>query len=138
MHYFEVTFKSTIKGGFKIGVTKSLDFDRDSSFCDHATGFGYYSLGQLRTGSNKQGNSLIMRGIRYGDYLQPGKHTVGVLINLNQGRVVFYINGSIAGDAYSGLEFKEGPLYPAVAIREGVRAELLSTVYNVNDILSQL
>jgi len=32
-------------GAFKIGVSKTLDFDRNRCFSDFDTGYGFYSLG---------------------------------------------------------------------------------------------
>lgn len=39
----------------KIGVVKSLDFDRQKAFSDSQEGYAYYTLGQLRHGDHAKG-----------------------------------------------------------------------------------
>lgn len=55
-HYFEIKF-SNAKDGFKIGVSRTKDFDLDKSFCDFRTGYGFFSKGQLRYGSDSMGKT---------------------------------------------------------------------------------
>jgi hypothetical protein len=42
--YFEITIAKDCKG-FKVGLTQTLDFDLDVSFCDFNTGYAYFSKG---------------------------------------------------------------------------------------------
>ena len=44
--------------GFKIGLTKSVDFDLDKSFCDYETGYAFFSKGQLRHDSDSMGKNF--------------------------------------------------------------------------------
>lgn len=39
----------------KVGVVKSLDFDREKAFSDSKEGYAYYTLGQLRHGDHAKG-----------------------------------------------------------------------------------
>lgn len=55
--YFEITIAKDCKG-FKIGLTQTLDFDLDASFCDFSTGYAYFNKGQLRHESDSMGKSL--------------------------------------------------------------------------------
>jgi hypothetical protein len=55
VHYWEIIADSRTENELKIGVTTSKEFDLNSAFCDHAFGFAYYGLGQLRHNSNASG-----------------------------------------------------------------------------------
>jgi hypothetical protein len=55
--YFEMKINKGCKG-FKIGLTKSVDFDLDKSFCDYETGYAFFSKGQLRHDSDSMGKNF--------------------------------------------------------------------------------
>jgi hypothetical protein len=53
-HYFEINIRNGAKG-FKVGVSRTQDFDLDKSFCDFGNGYAYFSKGQLRHNSDSMG-----------------------------------------------------------------------------------
>lgn len=55
INYWEIIADQKTENELKIGVTTNRDFDLNSAFCDHAFGFAYYGLGQLRHNSNASG-----------------------------------------------------------------------------------
>ena len=56
--YFEISISKDCKG-FKVGVTRTLNFDMNKSFCDFETGYAFFSQGQLRHNSDSMGRVLI-------------------------------------------------------------------------------
>jgi hypothetical protein len=57
--YFEIKINNGCQG-FKVGVTKSLDFDLDASFSDYETGYAFFSKGQLRHDSHSMGKISVL------------------------------------------------------------------------------
>ena len=56
-------------------------------------------------------------------YAEPCKekesHRIGVFVNILRGEIGFAIDGNVSSIAFKGEELKQGPFYPAVALREG-------------------
>lgn len=62
-------------------------------------------------------------------------HVIGVLVNMTRGEIGFTINGQFHGIAFYAEELKEGPLYPAIALREGGQARFCKVLGNPEDFL---
>lgn len=147
-HYFEILITNCDRG-FKVGVSKTQDFDLSKSFCDFRTGYGFFSRGQLRNGSDSMGklnytynnflkssiyfNNLL--GVKYGKKCKFGAVRIGVFINVNRGQIGFTVNNIFHGVAFEGKDFKEGPFYPAVSLREGGKATFCKITSNPDDII---
>ena len=104
VHYFEIKI---LKGKhFKIGVsTKNCKFD--AAFSDFAEGWAYYSSGSLRNNSPSKGPS-------YGKTFKEGD-TVGVILDLIEGKIIFSKNEEIFPVAFENPELLKLELYPACA-----------------------
>lgn len=139
--YFEITIQRGCEG-FKVGVTRSLNFDMNKSFSDFDTGYAFFSQGQLRHGSDSYGETLfpnlIHLGVRFGEPCKPKEaHKIGVFLNLLRGEIGFSINGQFISIAFRGEELKQGPFYPAVALREGGAATFGKVVKNPDEIIEK-
>lgn len=89
-------------------MSTSRDFDLNSAFCDHAFGYAYYGLGQLRHNSNASGAQYGKRFKKDG--------VLGVCLNMNKGTLGFSLNGEFLGIAFTNEALKKGPIYPAVSL----------------------
>lgn len=107
-HYWEIIADPRTENELKIGVTTNRDFDLNSAFCDHAFGYAYYGLGQLRHNSNASGNQYGKRFKKEG--------VLGVFLNMNKGTLSFALNGEYMGVAFNIEALKKGPIYPAVSL----------------------
>ena len=92
----------------KIGVTTSNVFDLNTAFCDHAFGYAFYGLGQLRHGSNASGPQYGKRFKKEG--------VLGIYLNMDRGILAFSLNGINMGVAYTDPGLTSGPIYPAVSL----------------------
>ena len=108
IHYWEIAADNRTENELKIGVTTSREFDLNSAFCDHAFGYAYYGLGQLRHSSNAS-------GIQYGKRFKK-EGVLGVCLNMNKGTLSFALNGEFMGVAFTADALKKGPIYPAVSL----------------------
>lgn len=109
IHYWEIIIDPITENELKIGVYCGFSMDNyNVAFCDTNLGFGFYGTGQLRNGSNSQGNG----------YGQPVKNqgTVGVYLNMNKGHLYFTLNGASLGLAYNNPRLTVGPIFPAVSL----------------------
>lgn len=68
----------------KIGVSRQLNQQFDTAFCDNDDGWAMYN-GELRHGSNNSGS-------QYGQSVKAGD-IVGVLLDSSNGTLSFSING---------------------------------------------
>ncbi|CAD8109323.1 unnamed protein product [Paramecium sonneborni] len=106
--YWEIEADDRTENELKIGVTTQRDFNYNSAFCDFEYGWAYYGLAQLRHNSNATGPSFGKRFKKEG--------TLGICLNMNQGTLMFSLNGEFMGCAYKDERLKQGPIYPAVAL----------------------
>jgi hypothetical protein len=75
-------------------------------------------------------------GIKYGTNCRSKEsHTIGVFVNITRGEIGFSINGTFHGIGFSGEELKEGPFYPAIALREGGEASFSKVTRNPDEFL---
>jgi hypothetical protein len=82
----------------------------ESAFCDGFQGFGLYSSGQLRNGSK-------IGGQKYGEPFRGtiDKDTIGVYVDLVEGRLFFSKNGKVFRTAFQGGTLLNGEVYAACA-----------------------
>lgn len=73
--------------------------------------------------------------MKYGEKCRGNYNTVGVFVNTNRGQIGFSVNGVFCGVAFEGEEFRQGPFYPAVALREGAMATFVKMTENPDEIL---
>ncbi|CAD8116560.1 unnamed protein product [Paramecium sonneborni] len=106
--YWEIEADDRTENELKIGITTQRDFNYDSAFCDFEYGWAYYGLAQLRHNSNATGPSFGKRFKKEG--------TLGICLNMNQGTLMFSLNGEYMGCAYKDEKLKQGPIFPAVAL----------------------
>ena len=108
VHYFEVIADKRTESELKIGVTKDLDFNYDTSFSDYEFGWAFYGVGQLRHNNNASGENYGKKFKKYG--------TLGVFLDMNKGILSFALDKEYFGIAYKSEELKHGPIYPAVSL----------------------
>lgn len=108
VHYWELHIDPRTENEIKVGVSLSDSFDLKSAFCDYKTGFGYYGLGQLRTGSNSEGPT-------YGKKFKK-EEVIGIFLNMTEGILSFSVDKEYCGVAFKSDELKQGPIWPAVSI----------------------
>lgn len=76
----------------KIGVVTNNTFNKSTAFCDLDHGFGFYSLGKLRNGSNANGSDY---GIKF-----KNSGTCGVYLDMTKGILAFSYDGKSLGKAF--------------------------------------
>ena len=108
VHYFEIIADKRTESELKIGVTKDLDFNYDTSFSDYEFGWAFYGVGQLRHNNNASGENYGKKFKKYG--------TLGVFLDMNKGILSFALDKEYFGIAYKSEELKHGPIYPAVSL----------------------
>ncbi|CAD8198626.1 unnamed protein product [Paramecium pentaurelia] len=106
--YWEIKVDKRTENELKIGVTNKRDFNYDQAFCDFEYGWAYYGLAQLRHNSNANGPTYGKKFKNDGE--------IGVCLNMNQGTLMFSLNGEFLGCAFKDEKLKVGPIYPAVAL----------------------
>jgi hypothetical protein len=94
------------------------DFEPNSAFCDFEFGYAYYGLGQLRHGSNANGNAYGKKFKKEG--------VLGVCLNMVKGTLSFSLDGAYFGVAFQNEQFKKGPIWPAVALLHSAGCRLVS------------
>ncbi|EGR32707.1 spry domain protein [Ichthyophthirius multifiliis] len=107
-HYWEIIPNSKTQKEFKVGVCLSNQFNIETAFCDFKIGYGYYTIGQLRFGSNQSGK-------QYGKKIK-NEGVLGVFLNIDKGQLSFSLNGEYLGIAYECENLKKGPIYPAISL----------------------
>lgn len=74
-------------------------------------------------------------------YAEPCKekenHKIGVFVNISRGEIGFSIDGNFSNIAFKSEDLKQGPFYPAVALREGGIASFGKVIKNPEDILNK-
>ena len=65
-------------------------------------------------------------------------HKIGVFVNVSRGEIGFSINGNFSNIAFKGDELKQGPFYPAVALREGGVASFGKVIKNPEEMLNKI
>ena len=108
VHYWEIEADGRTENELKIGVTKNLNFNYDTSFSDYNFGWAFYGVGQLRHGNNATGDVYGKKFKKTG--------VLGVFLDMNRGILSFAINGDYCGIAYLSEELKSGPIYAAVSL----------------------
>ncbi len=110
------------KFDFKVGVTSSKDFAQDKkAFCDLETGFGLFTLGQTRHGSDNL-------GFYYGEKLDHQFETVIIMeLNMGSGEIKYTLNRKDYGVAFENQLLTKGVWYPAIAVRGEVESILIQT-----------
>ena len=98
-------------------MTTSRDLDFSKSFSDSRDGFSFYTLGQLRNGSDSM-------GYKYGERMAKDGR-VGVLIDISKGQIQLFLNGKNFGLAFESDQLKKGPIYPAISLREDTKIKFL-------------
>lgn len=111
-HYWEIHISDTTENELKIGITANKAFNMDSAFCDYSFGFGFYTVGGTRSGSNAGGGP-------YGEAVQSAD-TIGVYFNTTTGRLMFQKKGKSWGEAFPPEKvlsaIKGQPVYVSVAL----------------------
>ncbi|KAL4466063.1 hypothetical protein ABPG74_004300 [Tetrahymena malaccensis] len=107
-HYFEIQLDQMTENELKIGVVTQNTFNKNTAFCDTENGFGYYTIGKLRNGSNAHGS----------DYGAKFKNSgvCGVYIDLQKGVLAFSYNSTFLGVAYKNNNLTKSPIYASVAL----------------------
>jgi len=108
IHYWEIHADPRTENELKIGVSVKKDFEPNTAFCDFDYGFAYYGLGQLRHGSNANGNAFGKKFKKEG--------VLGVCLDMNKGTLSFALDGVSMGVAFHAEALKKGPIWPAVAL----------------------
>ena len=108
IHYFEIIADRRTENELKIGVTKNLNFNYDTSFCDYVFGWAFYGIGQLRHGNNSTGEIYGKKFKKNG--------TLGVFLDMNKGILSFGLDGEYLGVAFRDEELKGGNIYAAVSL----------------------
>ena len=108
IHYFEIIADRRTENELKIGVTKNLNFNYDTSFCDYDFGWAFYGIGQLRHGNNATGEIYGKKFKKNG--------VLGVFLDMNKGILSFGLDGEYLGVAFRDEELKGGNIYAAVSL----------------------
>lgn len=107
-HYWEIVADRRTENELKIGVTKNLNFNYDTSFSDYNFGWAFYGVGQLRHGNNATGDVYGKKFKKSG--------VLGVFLDMNRGILSFAIDGEYFGIGFQSEELKSGSIYPAVSL----------------------
>lgn len=118
VHYWEIHADPRTENELKIGISLKKDFEPNSAFCDFEFGYAYYGLGQLRHGSNANGNAYGKKFKKEG--------ALGICLNMTKGTLSFSLDGNYFGVAFQSEQFKKGPIWPAVALLHSAGCKLVS------------
>ena len=108
VHYWEISADRRTENELKIGITKNINFNYDTSFSDYNFGWAFYGVGQLRHGNNATGNIYGKKFKKSG--------TLGVFLDMNRGILSFAIDGEYFGIGFQSDELKSGPIWAAVSL----------------------
>ena len=108
VHYFEIIADRRTENELKIGVTKNINFNYDTSFSDYDFGWAFYGIGQLRHSNNATGENYGKKFKKNG--------VLGVFLDMNKGILSFGLDGEYFGIAFQCEELKSGPVYAAVSL----------------------
>eukprot|EP00340_Litonotus_pictus_P009060 CAMPEP_0170522364 /NCGR_PEP_ID=MMETSP0209-20121228/7779_1 /TAXON_ID=665100 ORGANISM="Litonotus pictus, Strain P1" /NCGR_SAMPLE_ID=MMETSP0209 /ASSEMBLY_ACC=CAM_ASM_000301 /LENGTH=306 /DNA_ID=CAMNT_0010809819 /DNA_START=219 /DNA_END=1139 /DNA_ORIENTATION=- len=108
VHYWEIVADRRTENELKIGISKNLNFNYDTSFSDYNFGWAFYGVGQLRHGNNATGDIYGKKFKKTG--------VLGVFLDMNRGILSFAIDGEYFGIGFQSEELKVGPIYGAVSL----------------------
>lgn len=108
VYYFEIIADRRTENELKIGITKNLNFNYNTSFSDYDFGWAFYGIGQLRHANNAIGDSYGKKFKKVG--------VLGVFLDMNKGILSFSLDGDYFGIAFRSDSLKEGPIYPAISL----------------------
>lgn len=117
-HYWEIHADQSTENELKVGVCISNNFSMDTAFCDTSIGFAFYGLGQLRSGSNAAGKNYGKRFKNSG--------VLGVFLDNDNGTLSFALDGESFGIAFQNDDFRNKPVYAAVAILHSAKFLLVT------------
>lgn len=108
VHYWEIAADRRTENELKIGITKNINFNYDTSFSDYSFGWAFYGVGQLRHGNNTTGDIYGKKFKKSG--------ILGVFLDMNRGILSFAIDGEYFGIGFQSDELKIGPIWAAVSL----------------------
>ena len=80
VHYWEIIADRRTENELKVGVTKNINLNYDTSFSDYNFGWAFYGIGQLRHSNNATGENYGKKFKKSG--------TLGVFLDMNRVRLV--------------------------------------------------
>ena len=108
VHYFEIIADRRTENELKIGITKNINFNYDTSFSDYDFGWAFYGIGQLRHSNNATGQNYGKKFKKNG--------VLGVFLDMNKGILSFGLDGEYFGIAFQNDDLKTGPIYAAISL----------------------
>lgn len=108
VHYFELTLDRRTENELKVGITKTTNFNYDTSFSDYEFGWAFYGVGQLRHANNATGEPYGKKCKKIG--------TLGVFLDMNKGILSFALDGEYFGIGFQSEELKQGNIWAAVSL----------------------
>ena len=108
VHYWEISADRRTENELKIGITKNINFNYDTSFSDYNFGWAFYGVGQLRHGNNATGDVYGKKFKKTG--------VLGIFLDMNRGILSFAIDGEYFGIGFQSEELKVGPIWAAVSL----------------------
>lgn len=108
VHYWEIVADRRTENELKIGITKNLNFNFDTSFSDYNFGWAFYGVGQLRHCNNATGDIYGKKFKKTG--------VLGAFLDMNRGILSFAIDGEYFGIGFQSEELKTGPIWAAISL----------------------
>lgn len=107
---------------FKIGIMiKKDNLPCDIAFSDEKDGYAFYSLGELRNGTNQHTKEY---GRPFGN-----EDVVGVYFDTRKGYLAYFLNREFQGPAFMSMDFKTNTFIPAAACLIEDEAFCIEEVY---------
>ncbi len=76
VHYWEIIADRRTENELKVGITKNINFNYDTSFSDYNYGYAFYGIGQLRYNNNATGDGYGKKFRKAG--------VLGVFLDMNR------------------------------------------------------
>mmetsp|Transcript_5416 Transcript_5416/g.5546 ORF Transcript_5416/g.5546 Transcript_5416/m.5546 type:complete len:469 (+) Transcript_5416:10-1416(+) len=108
VHYWEIIADRRTENELKIGVTRNINFNYDTSFSDYSFGWAFYGIGQLRHNNNATGEGYGKKFKKHG--------VLGVFLDMNRGILSFALDGEYFGISFQSKELQTGPIWPAISL----------------------
>lgn len=108
VHYWEIIADRKTENELKVGITKNINFNYDTSFSDYSFGYAFYGIGQIRHANNATGGG-------YGKQFKKSG-VLGVFLDMNRGILSFALDGEYFGRAFQSEDLKIGPIWPAISL----------------------